>query len=61
MPQNPSLHCSSIDSIRSAFRHFRTDRVVAVDFLDERYPDRPGALRAKWRKELSRPKVKATA
>jgi predicted DNA-binding transcriptional regulator YafY len=47
--------------LRSAFRHFRTDRVVAVDFLDERYPDRPGALRAKWRKELSRPKVKATA
>jgi predicted DNA-binding transcriptional regulator YafY len=33
---------------RSDFRTFRTDRVVAAEFLDERYPGRPAALRAKW-------------
>jgi predicted DNA-binding transcriptional regulator YafY len=38
---------------RSDFRHFRTDRVVAMEFLDERYPERPAALRTKWQKSLS--------
>ena len=38
--------------MRRDFRHFRTDRVVAAEFLDERYPDRPAILRAKWRKTL---------
>jgi predicted DNA-binding transcriptional regulator YafY len=38
--------------LRSDFRHFRTDRVVAADFLDERYPERPARLRAKWLKTL---------
>jgi predicted DNA-binding transcriptional regulator YafY len=36
--------------LRNDFRHFRTDRVVAADFLVERYPERPAKLRAKWRK-----------
>jgi len=40
--------------LRQDFRSFRTDRVVAAGFLDERYPERPGALRAKWRRTLNR-------
>lgn len=40
--------------LRNDFRHFRTDRVVAADFLDQRYPERPARLRAKWRKTLKR-------
>jgi predicted DNA-binding transcriptional regulator YafY len=38
--------------LRRDFRHFRTDRVVLADFRDERYPERPAALKAKWRKTL---------
>ncbi len=34
--------------LRQDFRSFRVDRVVSADFLDERYPARPAALRAKW-------------
>ena len=43
--------------LRKDFRHFRADRVVEATFLDERYPERPGVLRARWRKTLenSRP------
>lgn len=36
--------------LRQAFRSFRTDRVSAAKFLDERYPDRPASLRARWRR-----------
>ena len=39
--------------LRGDFRHFRTDRVAGAEFLDERYPARPAALRAQWRKTLS--------
>ena len=39
--------------LRADFRNFRTDRVTAADFLDERYPERPAALRARWRKAMS--------
>lgn len=35
--------------MRQDFRHFRTDRVLDATFLDDRYPERPAALRAKWR------------
>jgi predicted DNA-binding transcriptional regulator YafY len=35
--------------LRQAFRHFRTDRVEGAEFLADRYPERPGILRAKWR------------
>ena len=40
--------------LREGFRHFRTDRVAEAEFLDERYPARPAALRGQWRKTLSR-------
>lgn len=39
--------------LRRDFRTFRTDRVDAVEFLDERYPERPMVLRARWRKWLA--------
>lgn len=38
--------------LRQDFRHFRTDRVIEATFLDERYPARPAALRARWLKTL---------
>lgn len=38
--------------LRHDFRSFRTDRVIAAGFLDERYPERPGALRARWRRSI---------
>jgi predicted DNA-binding transcriptional regulator YafY len=40
--------------LRRDFRHFRTDRIAAASFLDERYPARPGVLRAKWLKTMKR-------
>src|SRR5262245_15535558 len=40
--------------LRQDFRSFRTDRVLDATFLDERYPERPGVLRAKWRKDVER-------
>ncbi|MDP1749677.1 MAG: WYL domain-containing protein, partial [Reyranella sp.] len=39
--------------LRKDFRTFRTDRVETVEFLDERYPERPAALRAKWQKWIT--------
>ena len=38
--------------LRTDFRHFRTDRIQAVEVLEERYPERPAVLRAKWRKAM---------
>ena len=35
--------------LRSDFRHFRTDRVAGAEFLEDRYPERPAALKARWR------------
>lgn len=35
--------------LRRDFRSFRTDRVATADFLDDRYPERPAQLRARWR------------
>ena len=37
---------------RDDFRMFRTDRVIVAEVLDERYPARPAALRARWRAYL---------
>lgn len=34
--------------LRRDFRTFRIDRIKHADFLDERYPERPASLRAKW-------------
>jgi predicted DNA-binding transcriptional regulator YafY len=36
--------------LRADFRSFRTDRVSEAAFLDDRYPERPALLRARWRK-----------
>jgi predicted DNA-binding transcriptional regulator YafY len=38
--------------LRGDFRHFRADRVMAAQFLEERYPERPGILRARWKRSL---------
>jgi predicted DNA-binding transcriptional regulator YafY len=37
---------------RRGFRHFRTDRIVSADFLEERYGCRPSDLRARWKREF---------
>ena len=37
--------------LRQAFRHFRTDRIEAAEFLDETYPGRIRDLRAAWQKQ----------
>jgi len=39
--------------LRNGFRHFRTDRVVAAEFLDKRYPTSRARLKTAWRKELA--------
>lgn len=38
--------------LRSDFRSFRTDRVLAATYLEEKYPERRDVLRAKWRQSL---------
>jgi predicted DNA-binding transcriptional regulator YafY len=38
--------------LRQAFRHFRTDRIVEAEFLEERHGVRPSELRARWRRCL---------
>jgi len=37
---------------RRGFRHFRTDRILGADFLDERYRCRPSDLRARWKRQF---------
>jgi predicted DNA-binding transcriptional regulator YafY len=39
--------------LRQDFRHFRTDRIHAAEFLDERYPARPGELRFRWKRNMA--------
>jgi predicted DNA-binding transcriptional regulator YafY len=38
--------------LRQDFRHFRTDRVVEAEFLEERHGSRAGELRRRWKKQL---------
>ena len=38
--------------LRQDFRDFRTDGAIEAEFLDQRYPERPSALKAKWRRTL---------
>ncbi len=38
--------------LRSDFRNFRTDRVVAAEFLDDRHGQRPAVLRARWQRQM---------
>lgn len=47
-------HLVAFCELRRDFRHFRTDRIVDAAFLAECYPERPTALRARWRKTLER-------
>ncbi|MCB9730994.1 MAG: YafY family transcriptional regulator [Deltaproteobacteria bacterium] len=35
--------------LRSDFRHFRADRVLAAEFLDDRHEQRPDVLLRRWR------------
>jgi predicted DNA-binding transcriptional regulator YafY len=36
--------------LRQGFRHFRTDRIVSGELLEEQYGCRPSELRARWRR-----------
>jgi predicted DNA-binding transcriptional regulator YafY len=36
--------------LRQDFRHFRTDRIIAAEFLDDHHGARPGELRTRWRR-----------
>lgn len=38
--------------LRQGFRHFRTDRIVAAEFLDEGHGCRPGDLKTRWRRHM---------
>lgn len=38
--------------LREAFRHFRTDRIVAADFLEARIGGRPAQLRTRWKRHM---------
>lgn len=38
--------------LRDGFRYFRTDRMVSVDILEQRIPERSLALRARWRSAM---------
>ena len=47
-------HLATWCEMRRDFRHFRIDRIAGATFLDDRYPERRPALRAKWMKALPR-------
>ena len=38
--------------LRQAFRHFRTDRILEAQFLDEGYGCRPAELRKRWKRHM---------
>ncbi|MFY8140576.1 MAG: helix-turn-helix transcriptional regulator [Caulobacter sp.] len=46
--------------LRRDFRTFRTDRITAATFLEERFPERPGVLRARWRRFHAEEVARAT-
>ena len=39
--------------LRQDFRHFRADRIVAAEFLEDRYDGRPGVLRQRWKRHMA--------
>jgi predicted DNA-binding transcriptional regulator YafY len=43
--------------LRQDFRDFRVDRVIAAEFLEERFPGRPSDLRRKWLTALEAKRV----
>lgn len=47
--------------LRGGFRMFRTDRLSAVEFLDERYPERRAALRRRWLAMMTERRAAAAA
>jgi predicted DNA-binding transcriptional regulator YafY len=47
--------------LRNAFRHFRTDRVLALTPLDQRFAERPAVLRARWRRSMEADHGQASA
>src|SRR5580704_14577504 len=38
--------------LRQEFRHFRTDRIVTAEFLDENHGCRPSDLRTRWKRYM---------
>jgi len=44
--------------MRKDFRSFRIDRIVQATFLDEKYPERRAALRARWVKGMIERRMK---
>ncbi|MGV3619303.1 MAG: helix-turn-helix transcriptional regulator [Archangium sp.] len=40
--------------LRRDFRYFRTDRLISVEFLEERYPERRSVLRRRWQATIER-------
>ena len=38
--------------LRQDFRHFRTDRILAAEFLDERHGCRLSELRSRWKRQI---------
>lgn len=42
--------------LRGGFRSFRIERITDATFLDEKYPERRAALRAKWMKTFTQPR-----
>ncbi len=38
--------------LRQGFRYFRTDRMTFAEALDQRYPERRGSLKDRWRKAM---------
>jgi predicted DNA-binding transcriptional regulator YafY len=47
--------------LRRDFRSFRVDRIVGADFLEERSPERPAALRSRWLAGVSKSGPRADA
>ncbi|OJU17953.1 MULTISPECIES: YafY family protein [unclassified Sphingomonas] len=39
--------------LRQDFRHFRADRVITAEFLDQRFDSRPATLRQRWKRHLA--------
>ncbi|HTJ58226.1 MAG TPA: YafY family protein [Devosiaceae bacterium] len=40
--------------LRQDFRHFRTDRIVAAEFIEEHHGSRPGDLRTRWKRYMEK-------
>ena len=45
--------------LRQDFRHFRTDRIVEAEFLDERHGSRPAVLMTRWKHHMEKARGKS--